>query len=54
MAQLAENSFNYTVLGQAGFDALGGIIDSSDCYSFTYSALDDALATFAQLARSPE
>ena len=51
--QLAANSFNYTVLGQAGFDALGNVIERSDCYSFTYSALDDALATFAQLARQP-
>ena len=48
--QLAANSFNYTVLGQSGFDALGGIIDQAACYSFHYSALDDALATFAQLA----
>lgn len=49
--QLAANSFNYTVLGQAGFDTLGGIIDRSQCYSFTYSSLDDALDTFAQLGR---
>ena len=51
--QLAANSFNYTVLGQAGFDALGAIVGRSACYSFTYSALDDALDTFAQLARAP-
>ncbi|MBZ2206118.1 HprK-related kinase A [Massilia soli] len=51
--QLAANSFNYTVLGQAGFDALGDVIDQSACYSFTYSALDDAIATFARLAQDP-
>ena len=49
--QLAANAFNYTVLGQAGFDALGDVIEQSACYSFTYSALDDAIATFAQLAQ---
>ncbi|HEY0491352.1 MAG TPA: HprK-related kinase A [Telluria sp.] len=51
--QLAANAFNYTVLGHAGFDALGGVIERAGCYSFTYSALDDALDTFAQLARAP-
>lgn len=30
---------------------MGGVIARAGCYSFTYSALDDALATFAQLAR---
>lgn len=51
--QLAANAFNYTVLEQAGFDALGDIIDQSACYRFSYSALDDAIETFAQLAEAP-
>ena len=49
--QLAANAFNYTVLGQAGFEAMAGVIDRSGCYSFNYSKLDDALAAFAALAR---
>lgn len=49
--QMAANAFNYTVLGRRGFDALGELIDRSDCYSFSYGALDDALDTFARLAQ---
>ncbi|RJG23255.1 HprK-related kinase A [Massilia cavernae] len=48
--QLAANAFNYTLLGRQGFDALASIIGQSDSYSFSYSALDDALDTFARLA----
>ncbi|MGZ8287982.1 MAG: HprK-related kinase A [Telluria sp.] len=48
--QLADNAFNYTLLGRRGFDALAGVIGASDSYRFTYSHLDDALETFARLA----
>ncbi len=48
--KVAENSFNYNVLGVNGFDALGALIDASDCYEFKYSHLDEALALFAELA----
>jgi len=49
LMQLAENSFNYNVLGKAAFDALGSVIERSDCYDFTYSRLDEAIATFAKV-----
>lgn len=48
--QLAENAFNYTLLGRTGFDALACIVERADSFRFTYSALDDALNTFARLA----
>ena len=48
--RLAENAFNYPVLGVAGFDALAGLVDGCAAYSFSYSRLDDALATFDTLA----
>lgn len=47
--QLAENAFNYSVLGAQGFEALAGVVQRCASYSFTYSKLDDALATFAAL-----
>lgn len=47
--ELAGNSFNYSVLGSAGFDALGRVIDSAAGFRFRYSALDEALDTFARL-----
>jgi HprK-related kinase A len=47
--ELAGNSFNYSVLGAAGFDALGRLIGQAAGFRFRYSALDEALDTFARL-----
>lgn len=44
--RVAENSFNYSLLAATGFSALTRLIDASDCYDFTYSALDDAIGVF--------
>lgn len=49
--QLAENSFNYNVLGAAGFDAMTGLVERSSSYQFTYSVLDEAIAVFDALPR---
>lgn len=46
---LADNAFNYSLLGQTGFRTLAKVIDSTDSYSFVYSELDEAIAAFAQL-----
>ncbi|MBI5331593.1 MAG: HprK-related kinase A [Betaproteobacteria bacterium] len=45
----AENSFNYSVLGETGFAALRGLIDRSECLDFSYGDLDHALAAFEGL-----
>lgn len=47
---LAGNAFNYSLLGAEGFDAMARLIDSTSSYSFTYSALDDAVEQFSRLA----
>ena len=47
---LIENAFNFNVHQAAGFDALTGLVRRSDCFSFTYQNLDEAVATFEQLA----
>jgi HprK-related kinase A len=52
--QLAVNAFNYGVLGQKGFDAMAAIIDTTQCFDFSYSQLDDALAVFAKLTPTPQ
>jgi HprK-related kinase A len=49
MLELGRNSFNYMVLGRAGFDALSKVVDASECYDFQYSQLDDAVAVFDRL-----
>ncbi len=50
--RIADNAFNYSLLGVKGFETMAGVIDASPCYDFTYSNLDEAIETFATL-RSP-
>ena len=49
MLELGRNSFNYMVLGRAGFEILSKVMDGSDCYDFEYSQLDDAVAILDRL-----
>ncbi|MDH0863733.1 HprK-related kinase A [Mitsuaria sp. GD03876] len=49
---LAEQSFNYDVHGQAGFQALGRLVGACDCFRFEYSRLDEALAHFDRLSET--
>ena len=48
--QVADNGFNYGLLGRAGFDALGRLMAGADSYRFRYGSLDEAIAVFAALA----
>ena len=47
---MAENAFNYSLLGADGFRAVGALVGTANTFDFSYSALDDAIAVFAQLA----
>lgn len=47
--ELAESAFNYSALGEEGFRVLADVIERCDCFNFSYSSLDDAVATFARL-----
>jgi HprK-related kinase A len=47
--RLAVNSFNYSKLGPQGFDAVGELIESCECYSLQYSSLDEAVETLDEL-----
>jgi len=47
--KLAGNSFNYNVLGGAGFEALCSLVEKSESFSFTYSCLDEAIMKFNEL-----
>jgi len=46
---IAEQSFNYNIQGQRGFEAIGKLVDQSQCYQFTYSQLGDAERIFDDL-----
>lgn len=48
--ELADNAFNYSVLGEQGFTTLAGVIDDCESMSFTYDRLDDAITVFDRLA----
>ena len=50
LLKVAENSFNYNILGIQGFKIVGDLVDASDCYEFNYSCLEEAVALFSELA----
>ena len=50
LLELGRNSFNYQVLGLRGFETLADMVEQCDCHDFTYSRLEDAIATFDRLA----
>ena len=50
LLKVAENSFNYNILGVQGFNSVGDLVDASDCYEFKYSNLEEAVALFTELA----
>jgi len=47
--RVAENAFNYSHLGAAGFEALAAAIDGCASFDFRYSDLDEAIAVFDAL-----
>lgn len=47
--RLAENAFNYSVLGAAGFEAVARLVGQVRTFDFSYGRLDDAIATFERL-----
>ena len=47
--RLAENAFNYSLLGAAGFTTAARTIEQTRTFDFSYGALDDAMAVFEQL-----
>lgn len=51
--RIAENAFNYSVLGEAGFDALAALAGRARAFEFGYSVLDEAIVQFAALEPSP-
>jgi HprK-related kinase A len=46
---VADNAFNYSLLGLKGFQVVAELINETTSYDFTYSILDDAIAIFDAL-----
>jgi HprK-related kinase A len=53
LLHLVENAFNYDVFGQEGFMLLAETVGQSDCFTFEYSNLSEAIETFDRLASRP-
>lgn len=47
--QLSVNSFNYEVLGPAGFDTVGAIVSRCGCYRLRFGDLDAAIREIGRL-----
>ena len=50
LVDLARNSFNFGILGHAGFRRLGQVIEASDCMDLRYSNLRSAVEAFDAMA----
>ncbi|MEQ9395849.1 HprK-related kinase A [Haliea sp.] len=51
--RMADNAFNYSILGAAAFRALAALVDQSRCYEFPNGGdVDDTLATMDALVES--
>lgn len=51
--RVADNAFNYSLLGTQGFKVLTGLIDSCLCYELSYSNLDEVIAIFDHIKPPP-
>jgi hypothetical protein len=47
---VADNGFNYQLMGARGFEILTRLIESAGAWEFCYSSLPEALALFDRLA----
>lgn len=52
LMRLIENSFNYNVHLEAGFNTLANLVQASTCSSFEYGHLDEAVALFEHMAET--
>ncbi|MCO7227117.1 HprK-related kinase A [Pleionea sp. CnH1-48] len=50
LVSMAEQGFNYHILGAEGFRRLSMVVEQSRCFKLEYSSLDDAVAWFTELS----
>ena len=44
-----QNSFNYAILGESGFNAVAKLIDNTQCHNLVYSDTNEVLSFFDEL-----
>jgi len=47
--EIANNAFNYNIIGTSAFNTLRTVVDQSECFTFQYSNLDEAIEVFDRL-----
>lgn len=52
--RVADNAFNYSLLGVKGFETMSGLVGGVQCFDLSYADLDAALAALNALAAQPE
>ncbi len=50
LLRLADDAFNFSILGEPAFETLADLIDTCGCYDLSYSDLDDAIELLDDLA----
>lgn len=40
---LIDNTFNFNILGERGFESISGLVNTLECYDFTYPGLNQAI-----------
>ncbi|MEX2216150.1 MAG: HprK-related kinase A [Phycisphaeraceae bacterium] len=54
LLRVAQDAFNFSILGTTGFETLASLVDASDCYTIVYSDMEAAISTLNELiAREP-
>lgn len=51
LLRVADNAFNYSLLGITGFKVMARLMDECSCFEFHYRELDEAISVFDELAR---
>jgi HprK-related kinase A len=51
--RLADNGFNYSLLGVKGFETLGRLVDCCSCYELIYGDLEEVTSLLKSLAGAP-
>jgi HprK-related kinase A len=52
LLRLADQAFNYSLLGVSGFETLADVVDGCACFDIRYGSLDDARACVVHVAAS--
>lgn len=47
--RLAQNTFNYDLLGELSFDTVADFVERAQCYEFEYADIDEAIRLFEKI-----